>query len=79
MDPKTVIFFCNWSAYPGLQMSENPLEKSELSSKLVVSMCSGRISPEIIFGWIFALWQFQVSIDTFNSKAVLCFKIDVVK
>ena len=29
-------------------MSENLLEQSELSSKLLVSMCSGRISPELI-------------------------------
>ncbi len=48
MEPRTVIFFCNWSAYPGLQMSENPLIHDDMSSKLLVSMCSGRISPELI-------------------------------
>ena len=48
MDAKTVVFFCNWSSYPGLQMSklpDNPVE----NNKLLVSMCSGRISPELIW------------------------------
>ncbi len=48
MNAKAVIFFCNWSAYPGLQLSQNPLEETNLSYKLLVSMCSGRISPEHI-------------------------------
>ena len=48
MNAKTVIFFCNWSAYPGMQLSENPLAKAELEQKMLVSMCSGRISPELI-------------------------------
>ncbi|MFH1941808.1 MAG: hydrogenase iron-sulfur subunit [bacterium] len=48
MNPKTVVFFCNWSAYPGLQLSQNPFEKPDLDHKLMVSMCSGRISPELI-------------------------------
>jgi F420-non-reducing hydrogenase iron-sulfur subunit len=48
MNAKTVVFFCNWSAYPGLQMSQNPLEKPDVDHKLMVSMCSGRISPELI-------------------------------
>ena len=48
MNAKAVIFFCNWSAYPGLQLSQNPLEKADPGHKMMVSMCSGRISPEII-------------------------------
>ena len=48
MNAKTVVFFCNWSAYPGLQMSRNPLEESKDSQKLLVSMCSGRVSSELI-------------------------------
>jgi len=48
MGVKTVIFYCNWSTYPGLQMSRMGLEKADLDRKLVVSMCSGRVSPELI-------------------------------
>lgn len=48
MRPKTVIFFCNWSAYPGLQLSQNVIDESESRSKMLVTMCSGRISPELI-------------------------------
>lgn len=48
MDPKTVVFFCNWSAYPGLQLSENPLAEPGANNKMQVSMCSGRISPELV-------------------------------
>lgn len=48
MNAKTVIFFCNWSAYPGMQLSQNPLEKYDSDQRLLVSMCSGRISPELI-------------------------------
>ena len=48
MSAKTVVFFCNWSAYPGLQLSRNPLAQSNPDEKLMVSMCSGRISPELI-------------------------------
>jgi len=48
MNPKTVVFFCNWSAYPGLQLSQNPLAVPDTDEKMLVSMCSGRISPELI-------------------------------
>lgn len=48
MNPKAVIFSCNWSSYPGLQLSENPLEKPASDHKIVINMCSGRISPELI-------------------------------
>lgn len=49
MDSKTVVFFCNWSIYPGLQMSQMAEPKKETDTKLLVSMCSGRVSPELIF------------------------------
>jgi len=49
MDSKTVVFFCNWSSYPGLQMSQLAEAKNENDTKLLVSMCSGRVSPELIF------------------------------
>ncbi len=48
MNTKAVVFYCNWSAYPGFQFSQSLLEKPELDRKLLVSMCSGRISPELI-------------------------------
>ena len=48
MSVKTVVFFCNWSAYPGLQLSQSSLEDNNRSQKMLVSMCSGRISPELI-------------------------------
>jgi F420-non-reducing hydrogenase iron-sulfur subunit len=50
MKAKTVIFFCNWSSYPGLQMSRlsDGMQEKESDEKMLVSMCSGRISPELI-------------------------------
>ena len=48
MNPKTIIFSCNWSSYPGLQLSENPLEPVPEDHKLIINMCAGRISPELI-------------------------------
>ncbi len=50
MSVKTVVFFCNWSAYPGMQMSHNPLVEVNNKNKMLVSMCSGRISPELVLG-----------------------------
>lgn len=49
MKGKTVVFFCNWSSYPGLQMSaDTSRSRHEDETLLMVSMCSGRISPELI-------------------------------
>ncbi len=48
MNPRTIIFSCNWSSYPGLQLSENPLESVPEDHKLIINMCAGRISPELI-------------------------------
>ena len=48
MSTKAVVFFCNWSSYPGLQLSHSELEQERSDLKLMVSMCSGRISPELI-------------------------------
>lgn len=47
MKPKVVVFFCNWSNYPGLQLSY-PHIGPPPEQKMMVSMCSGRISPELI-------------------------------
>lgn len=48
MKPKAVIFFCNWTNYPGLKLSECSIGEMQASQKYMVSMCSGRISPELI-------------------------------
>ena len=48
MSPKAVVFYCNWSNYPGLKLSESCLEEKDIEKRLLVSMCSGRISPELI-------------------------------
>ena len=48
MSVKAVVFFCNWSSYPGLQLSHSDLESQREDVKMMVSMCSGRISPELI-------------------------------
>ena len=48
MSAKTVIFFCNWSSYPGLQLSQPNTDPQKDNQKLLVSMCSGRVSPELI-------------------------------
>jgi coenzyme F420-reducing hydrogenase delta subunit len=47
MNTKVVIFYCSWSNYPGLQLSQLS-EETELEQKLLVCMCSGRISAELI-------------------------------
>ena len=44
---KLIVFCCNWSLFPGLQMSESPtLIKTPYG--IIVTMCSGRINPELI-------------------------------
>jgi coenzyme F420-reducing hydrogenase delta subunit/NAD-dependent dihydropyrimidine dehydrogenase PreA subunit len=46
-DMKAIIFCCNWSMFPGMQLSESPtLVKTPYG--IIVSMCSGRIAPELI-------------------------------
>jgi F420-non-reducing hydrogenase iron-sulfur subunit len=48
MSEKAIIFFCEWSSYPGLQLSENLVAENGSGPKKMVSMCGGRISPELI-------------------------------
>ena len=48
MIPKAIIFCCNWSSYPGLQLSEIFNEEPDLNKKIIVNMCSGRVSSELI-------------------------------
>jgi coenzyme F420-reducing hydrogenase delta subunit/formate hydrogenlyase subunit 6/NADH:ubiquinone oxidoreductase subunit I len=46
-DRKALIFCCNWSLFPGMQLSESTtLVKTPYG--IIVSMCSGRIAPELI-------------------------------
>jgi coenzyme F420-reducing hydrogenase delta subunit/formate hydrogenlyase subunit 6/NADH:ubiquinone oxidoreductase subunit I len=46
-DTKLIVFCCNWSIFPGLQMSESPL-LINTSYGVIVTMCSGRVTPELI-------------------------------
>ena len=48
MNPKAIIYSCSWSSYPGLQLTKNPLTEPESDYKIIINMCSGRISPELI-------------------------------
>jgi len=46
-DKKLIVFCCNWSIFPGLQLSELPaVIKTPFG--IIVSMCSGRVTPELI-------------------------------
>jgi coenzyme F420-reducing hydrogenase delta subunit len=48
MTPKAIIFCCNWSSYPGLQLSSVVGSPANHAYQVIVNMCSGRVSPEII-------------------------------
>ncbi|MBC8313189.1 MAG: hydrogenase iron-sulfur subunit [Candidatus Cloacimonetes bacterium] len=48
MNPKAVIFCCNWSSFPGLQLSAVADEEPSSEQKVIVNMCSGRISSELL-------------------------------
>jgi len=46
-DMKALVFVCNWSLFPGMQLSESPtIVKTPYG--VIVSMCSGRVAPELI-------------------------------
>jgi len=46
-EKKLIVFACNWSVFPGLQLSESPtLIKTDYG--IIISMCSGRVAPELI-------------------------------
>jgi coenzyme F420-reducing hydrogenase delta subunit/NAD-dependent dihydropyrimidine dehydrogenase PreA subunit len=45
--PRIIVFCCNWSVYPELQFS-TLVGNEEAISPIVVTMCSGRIAPELI-------------------------------
>jgi len=46
-DTKLIVFCCNWSVFPGLQMSCSPT-MVHTSYGVIVTMCSGRVNPELI-------------------------------
>jgi coenzyme F420-reducing hydrogenase delta subunit len=47
--PKVVVFSCNWSVYPGLQLSRLlPKDEEDKPFENIVTMCSGRVSPELV-------------------------------
>ena len=48
MNTKAIIFCCNWSVYPGLQLSEDITIESDPDYKIIVNMCSGRLQPDLI-------------------------------
>lgn len=48
MKAKAVIFYCNWSSFPGLQLSQSALQAASPDHKMLVSMCSGRLTPELV-------------------------------
>ena len=46
-EKKLIVFACNWSVFPGMQLSESPtLVKTPYG--VIVSMCSGRVAPELV-------------------------------
>jgi len=46
--PKILVFCCNWSIYPWLQFSELPAPGGWGSLTSIVTMCSGRVGPDLI-------------------------------
>jgi len=50
-EKKLIVFACNWSVFPGMQLSESPtLIKTPYG--VIVSMCSGRVAPELVLNAI---------------------------
>jgi F420-non-reducing hydrogenase iron-sulfur subunit len=48
MGLKIINFFCEWSSFPGLKLSKLPDGKTISGNNYIISMCQGRISPELI-------------------------------
>ena len=46
-EKKLIVFCCNWSLFPGLQMSESTT-LIKTSYGIIVTMCSGRVNPELV-------------------------------
>ena len=48
MDPKAIIFLCNWSSYPDLQYAEVVNGKAKKDNEVIISACAGRLDPEVV-------------------------------
>jgi coenzyme F420-reducing hydrogenase delta subunit/formate hydrogenlyase subunit 6/NADH:ubiquinone oxidoreductase subunit I len=46
-DMKLIVFCCNWSMFPGMQLTESPTIIKKPYG-VIVSMCSGRVAPELV-------------------------------
>ena len=46
LKPKVLVFCCNWSTYPGLQLSR--YAESGNGTEPIITMCAGRLDPELI-------------------------------
>jgi coenzyme F420-reducing hydrogenase delta subunit/NAD-dependent dihydropyrimidine dehydrogenase PreA subunit len=46
-EKKLIVFACNWSLFPGMQLSESTtLIKTTYG--IIISLCSGRVTPELV-------------------------------
>ncbi len=46
-DKKLLVFACNWSVFPGMQLSETET-LIKTPHGIIVTMCSGRVAPELV-------------------------------
>lgn len=46
--PKVIVFICNWSINPGLQLSRMELTEVGNTSGIIMTVCAGRIDPGLI-------------------------------
>jgi coenzyme F420-reducing hydrogenase delta subunit/formate hydrogenlyase subunit 6/NADH:ubiquinone oxidoreductase subunit I len=46
--PKVVVFCCNWSITPGLQLSRLEPPGMQDDSRIIVTVCAGRVDPRLI-------------------------------
>jgi len=51
--PKVIVFICNWSINPGLQLSRMELTEEGDSSGIIMTLCAGRIDPGLILDTFF--------------------------
>ncbi|OGD74738.1 MAG: hypothetical protein A2Y64_08870 [Candidatus Coatesbacteria bacterium RBG_13_66_14] len=46
--PKVLVFCCNWSTYPGFQLSRLGEGDEGDREPIIITMCTGRLDPELI-------------------------------
>lgn len=46
-EKKIIVFVCNWSIFPGLQLSESPT-LINTPYGVIITMCAGRVTPELL-------------------------------